>query len=112
MVETSPLLDSPGRFDARKLVLVPPPLVCAKDEMSMVLFFKRLQYMRWRHYVLQLLVCKIPVVLLRCYPLGLYLLSVTTWGSCAYSIMCIKPFALPGSLTLCVCFSIAFLMLY
>ena len=40
MVETSPLLDSPGRFDARKLVLVPPPLVCAKDEMSMVIFFK------------------------------------------------------------------------
>ena len=39
MVETSPLLDSPGRFDARKLVLVPPPLVCAKDEMSVVLFF-------------------------------------------------------------------------
>jgi hypothetical protein len=27
-----------ARFDARKLVLVPPPLVCAKDEMSMVLF--------------------------------------------------------------------------
>ena len=39
MVERSPV-PCPARFDARKLVLVSPALVCAKDEMSMVLFFK------------------------------------------------------------------------
>jgi hypothetical protein len=38
MVQMNPVPETPARFDARKLVLVPPPLVCAKDEMSMVLF--------------------------------------------------------------------------
>ena len=38
MVERSPV-PCPARFDARKLVLLSPALVCAKDEMSVVLFF-------------------------------------------------------------------------
>ena len=38
MVERSPV-PCPARFDARKLVLVSPALVCAKDEMRVVLFF-------------------------------------------------------------------------
>ena len=38
MVDMNPVADTPARFNGRKLV--PPPLVWAKDEMSMVLFFK------------------------------------------------------------------------
>jgi len=78
MVDMNPVADTPARFNGRKLV--PPPLVWAKDEMSMVLPPPKATEHEVAAFCSSATCVQSPCRSTEVHPSGLCLLSVTTCG--------------------------------